>query len=282
MSHSCRQDSGVVWFHHTTQLSLPCHCLDTVTGYRAPDFWKNKIPTLSYSMCFVSIMGPLQEQHTFSKVMLNFSRIIIYAYTFMQYPTGVEQELPTTHTFCQQSIVSLFSQSYSHEVVCSVVTNSGSEWLLSPLMSPKNPPLPRQMAGYTPKEQFHRKPLLCVGMLPREAELLLLLFYFHLLFSPWVSSLVCHPIHILLSHAVSCLLHSVSFKGVLTWKSLTGAPKAFHWRICVCCLFVICALYVLSSDGCTQAFRIIRKVMGMVEFQNTGFHATVRRFKSKW
>lgn len=227
-------------------------------------------------------MCPLQEHYTFSKVMLNFSRKIIYAYTLMQYPAGVEQELPTTHAFCQQSSRSLISQSYSHEVVCSIDTNSGSEWLLSPLMSPKNPPLPRQMAGYTPKEQLHRKPLLCVGMLPKEAELLLLLFYFHLLFSPWVSSLVCHPIHILLSHVVSCLLHSMSFKGVLTWKSLTGSPKAFHWRICVCRLFVMCALYVLSSDKCTQTFRIIRKVMRMVEFQNTGFHASVRRFKSKW
>lgn len=170
--------------------------------------------------------------------------------------------------------MSLISQSYSHEVVCSIVTNSGSEWLWSPLMSPKNPPLPRQMVGYTPKEQLHRKPLLCVGMLPREVELLLLLFYFHLFFSPWVSSLVCHPIHILLSHVVSSLLHSMSFKGVLTWKSLTGSPKAFPLKnLCLLLVYeVICALYALSSDKCTQTFRIIREVMGIAEFQNTGFH----------
>lgn len=188
----------MVWFCRTVQPSLTCHCPDTGTGYRASYFQKKKIPTLSYSMCFVSTVCPLQEKYTFSKVILNFSRIIICAYTLTQHPAGVEQELLTTHTFCRQSSMSLISQSYSHEVVCSTVTSSGSEWLLSPLMSPKNPPLPRQMAGYTPKEQLHRKPLLCVGMLPREAELLLLLFYFHLLFSPWVSSLVCHPIHILL------------------------------------------------------------------------------------
>lgn len=47
------------------------------------------------------------------------------------------------------------------------------------------------------------------------------------------------------------------------------------------CFVVIGALCVLRSDKCTQNCRISRKVMGMVEFQNTGFHATVRRFKEQ-
>jgi len=41
--------------------------------------------------------------------------------------------------------------------------------------------------------------------------------------------------------------------------------------------YINSALYVLDSDKCTQNCRILR----MVEFQNTGFLATVIRLKSK-
>lgn len=237
---------GVVWFHHAIQPSLTCHCPDTGTGIGPHTSVRRKYQP-SPTAC---ALCPLQEPYTLSKVILNFSRIIIYAYTLTQHSAGVERELLTTHTFCRQSSMSLISQSYSHEVVCSIVTSSGSDWLLSPLMSPKNPPLPRQMAGYTPKEQLHRKPLLCVGMLPKEAELLLLLFYFHLLFSPWVSSLVCHPIHILLPCCKLSAPFNVLQRGTHTevTHKVTQSISIEEFVFAACLLlFVLCMFLVVIN-----------------------------------
>lgn len=114
---------GVVWFHHAIQPSLTCHCPDTGTGIGPHTSVRRKYQP-SPTAC---ALCPLQEPYTLSKVILNFSRIIIYAYTLTQHSAGVEQELLTTHTFCRQSSMSLISQSYSHEVVCSIVTSSGSD-----------------------------------------------------------------------------------------------------------------------------------------------------------
>lgn len=111
-----------------------------------------------------------------------------------QYPSGVEQELPAVPTLCQQSNVSLTPHSCPSEVVYSVVSTRGSKGHFSPLVSPKKSTASEADGRLLPqKRQLHRKPSLCVGMLLRGAELLLLLRYFHLLY--FLGFITCMSTH---------------------------------------------------------------------------------------
>ena len=109
------------------------------------------------------------------------------------------------------------------------------------------------MAGYTPKRQLHRKPLLCVGMLWSTAELSLLLWYFCLLyFLSFITCISSHSHFTLLFHKLSAPFSVLQMRAQMevTHMEVTQSLPIEEFVFATCIfvtLKVLCMFWIVIS-----------------------------------